>query len=283
MNEKMITVAVTGANGQVGRKVLELLEPLPVRTIAITRGPDDLLPVDGHMVGDLAAPEIQAMLSNADYIIHLAGTLRPIGNNSYKSANVETTQAVAAAVRSGRTRRVVFLSYIGASDQSKNAYLRTKGIAEQILCQSQAEVIILRCPYIIGSPDAPGPQGKAMLVSPGKAAFVLGNGSQKLTPVYSGDVARILVATIQRGKPGLYELAGPEGMSMDDLVRLVNRNPAQRIFHLPAPIARLMSRIVPGLPAPMVDLLLRDSVGDGHLACREFGIQPCSLKAIWSE
>ena len=73
-----------------------------------------------------------AALERAPTVVHLAGTLNP-ADSDYERANVLPTQRVASAVSPVRTRSLVFLSYVGASEQSANRYLATKARAERLL------------------------------------------------------------------------------------------------------------------------------------------------------
>jgi len=274
------TAVITGADGQVGRALLQSLQRTQVQTIALTRKTAEL-PASRLVSGPLDAASAVAAIKEADYVVHLAGVLRPVGKNSYQAANVETAEAVASAVKDGKAKHVLFLSYVGASEGSKNLYLRTKAMAERILAASGKEVVVFRCSHIIGSPDAPGPTALAMLAKPGKGVTVLGNGRQVVAPVYLGDVVSALLSAMRGGSPGIYDLTGPEQISLDDLVRLLNRNPQIPITHIPDWMARLIGVFVPALPSPMVDVLLHDSVGDPSRAVAIFGLELTSLRTIW--
>jgi nucleoside-diphosphate-sugar epimerase len=114
----------------------------------------------------------------------------------------------------------------------------------------------------------------------GNTVNLLGNGRQQVTPIYVKDVAAFLEAALTRGNPGVYPLAGPESMSMNELARLVN--PAGcRLRHLPAFVARLLSYVVPSLPRPLVDVLVDDCQSDPARAQSEFGHEPRALTEIW--
>jgi uncharacterized protein YbjT (DUF2867 family) len=281
--KRSLTVAITGADGHVGRALLRRLAQSQVETVALVRRPVDRLPASAIVVDELDGPDAQEAMAGADVIVHLAGTLQPTGENSYQKANIGTAAAVAQAVAgSRRTQRIIFLSYLNADPRAGNDYLRTKGIGEQILISSGADVVVFRSAYIIGSPDAPGPQAAGLQAENGKSANVLGSGRQQVTPIYVADVAAFLEAALTRGNPGVYPLAGPDTMSMDELARLVN--PAGcRLRHMPAFLARLLSYVVPSLPRPLVDVLVEDCRGDAARAQSEFGHAPRSLAEVWGD
>lgn len=73
---------------------------------------------------------------------------------------------------------------------------------------------------------------------------------------------------------GVFDLGGPEEMSMDDFVRALNRGKA-RIVHLPPSLAQLAGRLLPSLTPALVDLLVRDYVVKGlnRSAVDAFGLR----------
>jgi NADH dehydrogenase len=275
------SVVVTGANGQVGHALMARLMGAPLQTVALVQGGQY---VHAHRLlsGSLHAPPSAQALHEADVIVHLAGALRPVHPNTYRSANVHTTQAVAQALRHGRARRAVFLSDVGARESSRNVYLRTKAEAERILAATGREVVVFRCTHIVGPPEAPGPTAQALIAGPTGRVTLLGRGSQLVQPVFVGDVAAAIAASIERGAPGTYDLAGPDWMSLDELGRLLNQGRDVRLHHLPAALARALAPLWPAWPPALVDLMLRDSVGETEPTLAEFSLRLTSLRELWS-
>lgn len=278
--EQAKTIVVTGANGLVGRALLKRLQQTQAYVIALTRSPVEL-PANRVVTGPLDAPPAVAAIGGADCLVHLVGTFFPIGKSSYWADNVVATGAVANALKDSKAKRVLFLSPVGASEESKNQYLRTKAQAERLLTATNKEAVIFRCTHIVGTPESPGPYALSLIAKPGKKAGVLGSGRQIVVPLYLGDVVTALISAMTGGSPGVYDLAGPDSMSVDDLVRLVNRNPEVRISHLPNPIARILAAVVPMLPSPFVDVVLQDSVADSSRAKSTFGLKLTSVRSIW--
>jgi len=274
------TIVVTGANGLVGRALLKRLQETQAYVIALTRSPVEL-PANRIVTGPLDAPSAIAAIGGADCVVHLAGTFFPIGKSSYWADNVVATGAVANALKDSKAKRVLFLSPMGANEDSKNQYLRTKAQAERLLKATNKEVVIFRCTHLVGTHESPGPFALSLVAKPGKKAGVLGSGRQIVAPLYLGDVVTALTLAMTKGSPGVYELAGPEQMSVDELVRIVNRNPEVPISHLPNPIARVLGAVLPMLPGAFVDVVLKDSIGDSSRAKSTFGLKLTSLRSIW--
>jgi NAD(P)H dehydrogenase (quinone) len=111
---------------------------------------------------------------------------------------------------------------------------------------------------------------------------VLGGGAQLVQPVYLGDVAEAVARAVEGAPAGTYDLAGPDAMTLDDLVRLLNRGGDVRLRHVPAPLARALAWFWRGLPPALVDLLLRDRVGEPERATAALGLRLTHLGDIWS-
>jgi nucleoside-diphosphate-sugar epimerase len=278
--EGAIDVVVTGASGQVGRAFFARLLGAPLHTVALVQGAH-YVHASRLLSGSLHSPPSAQALHEAEVIVHLAGALRPQHPNHYRAANVHTTQAVAQALRHGRARRVLFLSYVGAREDSRNEYLRTKAEAERLLATTGKEVVVFRCTHIIGPPEAPGPTAQALIAPPTGRVTVLGRGSQRVQPVFVGDVAAALAAAVEGGAPGTYDLAGPERMSLDELATLLNRGRDVHLRHLASPLARALAQVWPKWPPALVDLMLRNSLGETEPTMAAFSLRLTSLRDVW--
>jgi NADH dehydrogenase len=263
-----MVVAVTGASGQVGTLVCGRLAGTPIEVLPLRQG-DDWADAIGK----------------SDVVIHLAGTLQPKGRNTYDSANVQTTATVVAAARASDVRRVVFLSYVGADVASPNEYLRSKARAEGLLFETGIPTTVFRCLHIYGPRESPGPTAGAFIAQKGRPVTVPGTGRQLIEPLYIGDVVDAVLAAIDAddAPTGIFELGGPDQMTMDDFVRGLN-SPDVRIRHIPPRLARVVARLSPSLTPALMDLLLRDNVlatPAGEIG-RQFGLTPHHLAEVWA-
>jgi hypothetical protein len=80
-----------------------------------------------------------------------------------------------------------------------------------------------------------------------------------LAPVFREDVVEAIVyAALDPAAPvGTFELAGPETMTAVKFAHQLNRGPV-RVRSMPAWLARLLGRAVPGLAAALVEVMLSD-------------------------
>jgi nucleoside-diphosphate-sugar epimerase len=256
-------VLITGATGQVGRATVQALARTGIRPTVLVRRSEHL---EGcTVISDwLESDEAEAALQQAAMVVHLAGTLNP-PDHDYVRANILPTQRVAKAVTQGRTRRLIFLSYVGASEESSNRYLSTKAQAERLLRETAVPLTVFRCTHIIGPPSSPGPTA-ANLRAAGKASVtVLGNGKQRIAPIYLGDVVSAVTAAMGY-----------------DLVYLLNSPAKVSITHVPGLVAPLLRFVGPRLPAALIDVMISDCRSQHPTASAVFGLTLTPLSRVWS-
>src|SRR5262245_51915356 len=239
-------VAVTGASGHVGGVPSRRLAEFPTEVRAVGRR-DDLADA----------------VRDADAVVHLAGTLQPLKGNTYEQANVETVRKTVEALAGSSVKRIVFLSYVGADPVSPNEYLRTKGDAESLVAGGGRDAVIIRSTFIYGPPDDPGPSTAPFIAHAGKAVSVIGSGTQRYAPVFVGDVADVLIraALDPSAAMGTFALAGPDVLSVDEFVQVVNGGPVKE-RHLQGRLARMLAHVVPTLTPALVEVMGTDSLPD---------------------
>ena len=259
-------VAVTGASGQVGTGLRRRLDQLPNQVRPLGREND-----------------LAAAFGDADAVVHLAGTLQPRKPNTYRTANLDTALATAAALAQSRAQRVVFLSFLTARLDASNSYLRYKAQAEEALRSTGIPLVAFRCDHIYGPPDDPGPTASAFVAKSGKV-MLLGSGGQRLAPLYRDDVVEAIVhAALDPEAPtGTFQLAGPDTMTAEEFAHLLNSTPI-RVRRVPVMLSRLLGRVVPTLTPELVDVMLADAVPTEDVAAtaRRFGVELHGVADVW--
>ena len=275
-----VTVAVTEAAGFVGRRLLERLAPSDAFTVALAPRTSRLA-ADLVLSGPVDQGTAAEALRDADRIVHFAGPLRP-ERGSYREATVAGAEAIARAARRGTVRRIVFMSHVGADPSERNEYLRSLGEAERVLSGAGCELVVVRTTHIVGAPSYGGPLVEAL--QPGRDGVVLvpGDGRQLVAPLLLDDAVSALLAGLEDARPGTYEVAGPEEMTLEELVLRVNRIGVV-VRHVPARIARLAARFLPSLPLAAVDLMLRPSLARSGTEARNLGVSLHSVRRAWAD
>jgi uncharacterized protein YbjT (DUF2867 family) len=260
-------VAITGASGQVGTALQRRLAGLGNVVRPLGRGHD-----------------LREAFRRDDAVVLLAGGLVVRKPDTYASANLDTVRAAVDALDGSGVRRVVFLSFIDADPTSSNPYLRAKGQAEKLLAESGQPVIVFRTDHIFGPAGDPGPTASAFLSRGGSAVRILGDGSQRLAPVYKGDVVEaIMRAALDPSAPtGTFELAGPQTMSADEFAQELNDHGA-RLSHTSPWLSKALAHVVPSLTPTLVDVMLHDAIPttDPQTTAEAFGVAIHRVDEVW--
>src|ERR1700755_1338524 len=117
------TVVLTGANCTTAKWLIPLLKEKGFYTIGLVRNSADI-GTDEVIPDWLHAKAAKQALALADVVIHLPGEINSRKKSVYYGSNVVTTRIVAENAGKGNARRIIFLSYPGASKQQKNLYLK---------------------------------------------------------------------------------------------------------------------------------------------------------------
>ena len=285
-------ILLTGATGTVGSALLRRLtaDGRPVRALVRDgqRLGDQRVRVQ-IALGDLAdPPSFRNALRGVDTVVHLAASIRDQPRGSIEELNaVATLRLVRAAERAG-VQRFVFFSALGATHHSRTRFFRAKALAEEAVEESELDTTVFR-PSII---YAPGDPWLTLLdrLSRLPALPVSGEGDALYQPIWAEDVASAVMAGL--ASPGIYELAGPELLSYDDIVRISLRAAGRRrrLLHLPLPVVRgsleALRRVV-GAKAfatwEEAELMEEPMVSErGTADIESLGVKPLSMPAVLS-
>jgi len=292
-------VLVTGANGQIGRRLIERLAHsnprVPVRAVVRSKRAAEVLealPVE--IRPEISVVDYRDVVTLAEiardcrYAVHLVGILKENSTSSYEDAHESSARAIADAAAAADLRRVVYLSILGSDPKSANACLASKGRAEQILLGAKTPALVLRVPMVVGPGDV-----TANIVRREALVRVLplaAGGRARTQPIYAGDVVEAIVAGLERdGLDDLIlDLAGLESLTQREFIeraaRLYGRRP--RVVSIPAGllgfIARLAERFLtnPPLTKSALEVILADDEVDPEPAQRKLGIELTPLDEI---
>jgi uncharacterized protein YbjT (DUF2867 family) len=255
-----IVILLTGATGVVGGELLPQLLDAGSRVRVLVRDPRKLGEhrVDVQItLGDLGDPlSIRHAMRGVDTIIHLAATIRDQPGGTIEELNgLATARLLRSAERAG-VQRFVFFSAMGATPFQRTRFFRSKAIAERAVTESPLDTTVF-APSIVYRPGDPWItllQRLALL----PAVPVSGSGHARYEPIWARDVARCVTASLD-GKgtgesTGLYELAGPEVLTYDDIVERVLEatGRGRPLVHVPTPLVRTGLRALELVAGPSV-------------------------------
>jgi uncharacterized protein YbjT (DUF2867 family) len=278
-------ILLTGATGTVGSALLRRLTTAgePVRALVRDqrRLGDQRVRVQ-IALGDLAdPPSFRNALRGVDTVVHLAASIRDQPRGSIEELNaLATLRLVRAAERAG-VRRFVFFSAMGATHHSRTRFFRAKALAEEAVEASALESTIFR-PSIIYTPGDPWLTLLDRL-SRLPAVPVSGSGRAAYEPIWAEDVAEAVMGALSNGSGPAYELAGPEMLSYDDIVRIVLRaeHRRRRLLHVPLPLVRASLKLLRFATWDEAELLEEPMVSErGTADIEELGVKPLSMPTV---
>jgi uncharacterized protein YbjT (DUF2867 family) len=275
-------VVVFGGSGFLGKQIVRMLAKQGCRVRVPMRRPH--LGADLRVMGgvgqiqlvqaNLRFPEsVARAVEGADAIVNCVGLLFEKGTQTFSELHVQGAAAIAdAAVVHGVTR-LVHVSAIGADKKSRSKYGRTKAEAEAVILERVPTATILR-PSIIFGPEDSFFNRFADMAKFAPVMPLIG-GRTKLQPAYVGDVAKAVLAALDRidARGQIYELGGPRAYTMRELLAFTLRESARRRFLFPVPLfmAGILGMLLdlgfklnpfagPPLTGDQVALLRRDNV-----------------------
>lgn len=195
-------IVVIGGTGLVGRKVVSNLR---------AKGHEILAASPKTGINTITGEGLAAALDGAQVVIDLANA-PDFAEQAVMAFFSTAGRNIAAAEKAARVRHHIALSVVGSDRLPESGYLRAKLVQEQLIKSSEIPYTIIRSTQFFEFLDGiaqSATDGNNIRLSPAH-----------LQPVASDDVAALVtrVATMAPVN-GTIELAGPERIGLDDLVR----------------------------------------------------------------
>src|SRR2546426_6386335 len=237
-------ILLTGATGLTGSALLRRLLDSGQEVRCLVRDPRRLGPNRVRVqitLGDLGAQiSLRQAVRGVSTVVHLAASIRDQAGGSIEELNgLATARLLREAERAG-VERFVFFSALNASPTSKTRFFRAKALAERAILEAELETLVF-APSIVYSPGDP------WLTLLGRMTLlpwipIAGSGQTPFQPIWAEDVAACTVSTLSAGWDGhrRFELAGPDVITYEDMVRLVLEVEGRRrpLVHLPLGVVR---------------------------------------------
>lgn len=245
-------IFLAGAGGFIGGAAARALEAAG----------HEVLPHRRSTSGDLDRSSIP---DTFDVAVNAAGRLGAPGipRDELRAANTDLPRLVGRECAS-RGVPMIHLStpgvagLVGGSREDSpqapwGAYEESKAEAEDILSSTvPSELLtILRPDFVYG----PGDRHKLSLFRQVRRGWfpLVGRGGARLRPTFAGDVCRAVLTSLPGGilGPGVWNIGGPEVVSVAELVRAVARAEGSRLATIPVPrvlfgIALALGPLAPG-------------------------------------
>jgi NADH dehydrogenase len=217
-------ILLTGATGLIGSVLLRRLLGAGEEVRCLVRDPRRLGPNRVRVnitLGDLAsATSIRQAMRGITTVVHVGAAIRDQPGGSIEEVNGMATIRLLREAEKGAAERFVFFTAVGASPTSPARFMRAKALAERAVLSSDVESFVL-APSIVYSPT-----DRYMTLLRGLTRLpwvpIAGSGRSQYQPMWVEDAADCAAAVVLGGSANgrRIELAGPEILAYDDIVKL---------------------------------------------------------------
>ena len=225
MSNISTNVAVTGANGFVGKNVRKFLYKNKVRVLGISRKNFGKYSTETKAQSkNLLEQRLQKKLKNYDVLVHLIGIGVESSGSTFEEINVNLTKNTIKLCKKSGIKKIIYISGLGVSKNNTSNYFISKYKAEQEIINSGLDYTIFRASYIIGKTDH---LTKSLSKQMKKGVIIIpGSGKYQLQPIFVEDVAKIILKSILEKKfsKKILDLVGPRKISFEDFVKLFSKN-----------------------------------------------------------
>lgn len=287
---KDLHVVVTGAAGLVGAHLCRQLVNAGWKVRGIVRDTAKAAVRIGDLRLEIREADIRnggamrSALAGAGALVHLAAIAIEKSGESYEATNTDATRVILDAARSSGVRRIVYMSQNGASSSSRYRFLRSKGVAEDMVVSSGLQWTVLK-PSVIFGPEDEFVNVLARLVRLSPLVFPLpGGGVARFQPIAVDDVARAVVKCLDDGATvrETYTIGGSTPLTLKEMTEriLVAMNTTRTLVKMPVsalrPIIAVAEKVLPRPPVTtgLLDLLEMDNVVPENDLTTRLGIKP---------
>ena len=230
---------------------------------------------------------VKEAINNSDIVINLIGILYETKKQKFKDIHVGIPEAISKACSESDVKKFIHVSAIGASENSKSIYQRSKYQGETKALNNFKNTVIVRPSVVCGTEDNFTNLFSKLSFSP--VIPVVGI-NYKFQPILVSDVADAIMQVIENknNEGKIYEIGGPKIISFGDMVKSIMKtlNKKRFVVEMPMPIAKIQSSILSLLPiSPILTKdqceILSESdnvVSNNHLTLEDLNIKPLDVE-----
>ena len=231
--------------------------------------------------------ELKESIENSDVVINLIGILFEKRRQKFNHIHAGIPEAVAKICAKSGVKKFIHVSAIGANENSKSLYQRSKFQGEKNALNNFKNTVIIRPSVVCGTEDNFTNLFSKLSLLP--VIPVVGI-NYKFQPILVSDVADAIVKAIEakNNEGKIYELGGPKIISFGDMVKSIMKtlNKKRFVVEMPMPLAKLQSSIMSILPINPV--LTRDQceilseadnvVSNNYLTLQDLKVKPSDVE-----
>jgi NADH dehydrogenase len=297
-------VLVIGGSGFVGKHITKRLSALNYISIVPTRHQKLINIIEKNSVSKAMiiqaisqanVDEVIKTLQPNDVVINLVGVLHaqnilPYGPE-FQQAHIDIPIFVMNSMQKFGLKRYIHMSALGADKYGPSMYLRSKGVAEELVKNSGLDWTIFRPSVIFGPDDSFinmfGTLQKYFPVMP------LSGAGNLFQPVAVQDVAQAFVAAIEMLTTihQSYDVAGPEVLTLKQIIQFAAKKQglSRPVIPLPKWAGYLQALLLEKVPGKTI--MSRDNIasmklpsilpqGQANALSEVFGVSPTPLDSL---
>ena len=279
---------ITGANGNLGRRLINKLSQTDNDIVAVVRSESARKSVDETAKGksnvscevvDYANVEqLTASLGGAEVVVHLVGILKATASATYEQAHERSCEALVEACKVAGVRQIIYMSIVGSQPNANNSCLASKGTAEEILLNSGVQVCVLQVPMVLGEGDYASWALKSRALKSFSFGFRMASLEQ---PIYAGDVVEAVQNAAVKEVHGRLQLAGETVLTRAELTQraAMALNKSTTVISLPITIGYAIAWLLqqlsknPPITMAMLEVLDHDDHVDPQPAANQLDIK----------
>ena len=184
--------------------------------------------------------ELKESIKNSDVVINLIGILYETRRQKFMNIHRDIPEAVSKICAQSDVKKFIQVSAIGASENSKSLYQRSKFQGEIKALTNFKNTTIIRPSVVCGTEDNFTNLFSKLSILP--VIPVVGI-NYKFQPILVTDVVDAIIKAIEakdnHGK--IYEIGGPKIISFGDMVKSIMKtlNKKRFVVEMPMPIAKI--------------------------------------------
>lgn len=284
-------ILVAGGTGFIGQNLVRELHDSGHEVTVLARNPDETDFPEGveRAMGDVTAlASIESAFENQDEVVNLVALsplFKPPRRVTHMSVHLGGTQNIVQAAEEHGVGKIVQMSALGADPTGPTEYIRAKGQAEELVKSSDLRWTIFRPSVVFG--DGSEFLSFTKKLTPPFFAPLPGGGKARFQPIWIGDLAPMLADGVDDAHDGeIYEVGGPEILTLADVAKLVRQAEGQRVTVVPVPMALVGAGLkiggtIPGVPMggdQYRSLKFDNTVRENDVAA--FGVEADSLTTL---
>ena len=220
-HKNTLKVAITGANGFVGKNVGRVLAKKGISVIGVVReGKKSSINFGTTLTSeDLSENNLASRLRGCSALLHFIGKGKQTVDSDYQKINVGLTKNAINLCKKAKIKKIIYISGLGVSKTTTFGYFISKFQAEQEIINSGLDYTIFRASYIIGKDDS---LSRILFKQIKQGAITIpGSGRYRLQPIFIGDVAKVIFQSItqQKFSNKIIDLVGPKIITFNGYVR----------------------------------------------------------------